>query len=117
MDQQTAPNPDQTDDEILTYTVSDEALEAAAGTERGGQPTVLSTAAADPRPRRRTNRVTLLLGTIVAVAWIALAVSDLVTVAASSHWRLPPLECASNQLGRRLRGQAGICRSRRKKGQ
>ena len=26
---------DQTDEEILTYTVSDEALEAAAGTERG----------------------------------------------------------------------------------
>ena len=27
---------DQADEEILTYTVSDEALEAAAGTERGG---------------------------------------------------------------------------------
>jgi hypothetical protein len=27
---------DQTDDNILTYTVSDEALEAAAGTERRG---------------------------------------------------------------------------------
>ena len=26
---------DQTDEEILTYTVSDEALEAAAGTEKG----------------------------------------------------------------------------------
>jgi hypothetical protein len=26
---------DQTDEDILTYTVSDEALEAAAGTERG----------------------------------------------------------------------------------
>jgi hypothetical protein len=26
---------DQADEEILTYTVSDEALEAAAGTERG----------------------------------------------------------------------------------
>jgi hypothetical protein len=28
---------DQVDDEILTYTVSDEALEAAAGTERGAR--------------------------------------------------------------------------------
>jgi hypothetical protein len=27
---------DQSDEEILTYTVSDEALEVAAGTERGG---------------------------------------------------------------------------------
>jgi hypothetical protein len=27
---------DQADEEILTYTVSDEALEAAAGTDRGG---------------------------------------------------------------------------------
>ena len=27
---------DQADEEILTYTVSDEALEAAAGTERAG---------------------------------------------------------------------------------
>jgi hypothetical protein len=30
-----ADNLDQTDEDILTYTVSDEALEAAAGTERG----------------------------------------------------------------------------------
>ena len=29
---------DQTDEDILTYTVSDEALEAAAGTERGAAP-------------------------------------------------------------------------------
>jgi hypothetical protein len=29
---------DRTDEEILTYTVSDEALEAAAGTERGALP-------------------------------------------------------------------------------
>jgi hypothetical protein len=29
---------DQTDEEILTYTASDEALEAAAGTERGCRP-------------------------------------------------------------------------------
>jgi len=28
---------DQTDEDILTYTVSDEALEAAAGTERGAR--------------------------------------------------------------------------------
>ena len=31
----TSENRDQTDEDILTYTVSDEALEAAAGTERG----------------------------------------------------------------------------------
>jgi hypothetical protein len=30
---------DQTDEDILTYDVSDEALEAAAGTERGATPT------------------------------------------------------------------------------
>jgi len=35
MDKQTAEL-DQADEEILTYTVSDEALEAAAGTERAG---------------------------------------------------------------------------------
>ena len=35
MDQQTDTDLDQADEEILTYTVSDEALEAAAGTERG----------------------------------------------------------------------------------
>jgi hypothetical protein len=32
---------DQADEEILTYTVSDEALEAAARTERGARPTFL----------------------------------------------------------------------------
>jgi hypothetical protein len=32
MDQQTDTDLDQTDEDILTYTVSDEALEAAAGT-------------------------------------------------------------------------------------
>jgi hypothetical protein len=31
----TSDNLDQTDEEILTYAASDEALEAAAGTERG----------------------------------------------------------------------------------
>jgi hypothetical protein len=31
----TSDNLDQTDEEILTYTASDEALEAATGTERG----------------------------------------------------------------------------------
>ena len=31
----TASDLDQTDEELLNYTVSDEALEAAAGTERG----------------------------------------------------------------------------------
>jgi hypothetical protein len=31
---------EQTEEEILTYTVSDEALEAAAGTERGAQRTL-----------------------------------------------------------------------------
>jgi hypothetical protein len=36
MDQQTDIDLDQADEDILTYTVSDEALEAAAGTERGG---------------------------------------------------------------------------------
>ena len=35
MDTQTDINPDQTDEDILTYTVSDEALEAAAGMDRG----------------------------------------------------------------------------------
>jgi hypothetical protein len=35
MDQQTDTDLDQADEDILTYTVSDEALEAAAGTERG----------------------------------------------------------------------------------
>jgi hypothetical protein len=34
---------DQTDEEILTYTASDEALEAAAGTERGAPPSVFPT--------------------------------------------------------------------------
>jgi hypothetical protein len=33
MDNTTNDNPDQTDEDSLTYTVSDEALEAAAGTE------------------------------------------------------------------------------------
>jgi hypothetical protein len=36
MDQQTDTTLDQADEEILTSTVSDEALEAAAGTERRG---------------------------------------------------------------------------------
>jgi hypothetical protein len=36
VDQQTDIDLDQADEEILTYTVSDEELEAAAGTERGG---------------------------------------------------------------------------------
>jgi hypothetical protein len=36
MDQQADTDLDQADEEILTYDVSDEALEAAAGTERGG---------------------------------------------------------------------------------
>jgi hypothetical protein len=35
MDQQTDIDVNQTDEDILTYTVSDEALEAAASTERG----------------------------------------------------------------------------------
>jgi hypothetical protein len=35
-------NLDQTDEEILTYTASDEALEASAGTERGFGPFGLS---------------------------------------------------------------------------
>jgi hypothetical protein len=35
MDQQTGIDLDQADEDILTSTVSDEALEAAAGTERG----------------------------------------------------------------------------------
>jgi hypothetical protein len=35
---------DQADEEILTYTASDEALEAAAGIERGARPTVLNSA-------------------------------------------------------------------------
>jgi hypothetical protein len=34
MDDTTSDNLDQIDEEILSYTVSDEALEAAAGTER-----------------------------------------------------------------------------------
>jgi hypothetical protein len=36
MDQQTDTDLDQADEDILSNTVSDEALEAAAGTERGG---------------------------------------------------------------------------------
>jgi hypothetical protein len=35
-DNNTAIDDLQVDEDILTYTVSDEALEAAAGTERGG---------------------------------------------------------------------------------
>jgi hypothetical protein len=35
VDQQTDATLDQTDEDILTYDVSDEALEAAAGSERG----------------------------------------------------------------------------------
>jgi hypothetical protein len=35
MDQQTDTDLDQADEQILTYTVSDEALEAAAGAEGG----------------------------------------------------------------------------------
>jgi hypothetical protein len=53
---------DQTDEDILTYTVSDEALEVAAGAERGAPkahrvpftPTRL-TIAADPRLRQRAT--------------------------------------------------------------
>jgi hypothetical protein len=30
-----AEHPDQADEDVLAYTISDEALEAAAGTERG----------------------------------------------------------------------------------
>jgi hypothetical protein len=59
---------DQADEDILTDTVSDEALEAVAGME-GGPPSfyiapglatglpseLLLTLAADPRPRRRTK--------------------------------------------------------------
>ena len=41
MDDTTIDNLDQADEDVLTYTVSDEALEAAAGTERGAAlPTV-----------------------------------------------------------------------------
>jgi hypothetical protein len=36
MDDQTNLDLGQADEDILTYTVSDEALEAAVGTERGG---------------------------------------------------------------------------------
>jgi hypothetical protein len=39
---------DQADEDILSYTVSDEALEAAAGTEGGPHPTQFS--APGPRP-------------------------------------------------------------------
>jgi hypothetical protein len=35
---ETTSDPDQTDQDILTYEVSDVALEAAAGTERGAHP-------------------------------------------------------------------------------
>ena len=38
----TTTNLDQTDEEILTSTVSDEALEAAAGTEVGALPTAFT---------------------------------------------------------------------------
>jgi hypothetical protein len=44
---------DQTDEDILTYDVSDEALEAAAGTERGGpliQPSHLRTNTMPKKP-------------------------------------------------------------------
>ena len=43
MDQQTDIELDQADEEILTYTVSDEALEAAAGREMGGVPSRYAT--------------------------------------------------------------------------
>jgi len=36
MDDDTTTDIDQADEDILTYTVSDEALEAASGSERGG---------------------------------------------------------------------------------
>ena len=45
MDQQTDIELDQADEEILTYTVSDEALEAAAGSVKGAD----SWMVADPR--------------------------------------------------------------------
>ena len=41
-------NLDQADEEILTYTVSDEALEAAAGTERGVNTQVWCTGSFSP---------------------------------------------------------------------
>jgi hypothetical protein len=41
---------DRTDEEILTYTVSDEALEAAAGTERGANTDFPSTRQGPPHP-------------------------------------------------------------------
>jgi hypothetical protein len=41
---------DQADEEILTYTVSDEALEAAAGTERGANTDFPSTRLGPPHP-------------------------------------------------------------------
>jgi hypothetical protein len=42
-DNNTAIDAIQIDEDILTYTVSDEALEAAAGTERGAPPSIFPT--------------------------------------------------------------------------
>jgi hypothetical protein len=44
MDDHNTTTGTQTDEDILTYTVSDEAIEAAAGIERGARPTVLNSA-------------------------------------------------------------------------
>jgi hypothetical protein len=40
MDEFSSDTLDQTDEDILTYTVSDEAIEAAAGIERAGIPSL-----------------------------------------------------------------------------
>ena len=40
MDDTTSDTLDQIDEDVLTYTVSDDALEAAAGTERGARDTM-----------------------------------------------------------------------------
>ncbi len=50
MDQHTNSHLEQADEDILTYTVSDEALEFAAGTEGGGQVIYHGVGSAAPAP-------------------------------------------------------------------
>ena len=50
MDQHTNSHLEQADEDILTYTVSDEALESAAGTEGGGRSFITGWGPPLPRP-------------------------------------------------------------------
>jgi hypothetical protein len=55
-DNNTAIDAIQIDEDILSHTVSDEALEAAAGTERGDIHNIHTLVAADPRPPLRRTK-------------------------------------------------------------